>query len=72
MLEDLHRRLGGQHADVEHTGIFDEVVRVVAFVDRHGNLQRVAGDLNHRVDDAAVVDVVVIGGQDVKPVTYDK
>ena len=65
MLENEHWRFGGQHADVEHTGILDEVVRVVALVDRNGNLQGVARHLNHRVDNAAVVNVVIIGGQDV-------
>ena len=62
MLKDLHWCFGGQHADIEHTGILDEVVGVVALVDCHRNAQRVAGDLNHRVHNAAVVDVVVIGG----------
>ena len=42
---------------------------VVALVDRHSNLQGVARDLDHRVDDAAVVDVVVIGGQHIEAVT---
>ena len=42
---------------------------VVALVDRHRHLQRVASDLNHRVHNAAVVDVVVVGGQHVKAVT---
>ena len=69
VLEDLHRGLGGQHVDVEHARVLDELVRVVRLVHRHGNLQRIAGDLDHRVHDAAVVDVVVVGGQDVKPVT---
>ena len=69
MLKDLHRSLGGQHADVEDAGILDEVMRVVALVNSHGNPQGVAGDLNHRGHDAAVVDIVVIGGQDVKTVT---
>ena len=65
VLEDLHRGLRGQHRDVEHAGILDEVVGVVAFVDRHSDLQRVARDLGHRVHDATIVDVVVIGGQHV-------
>ena len=69
VFEDKHRRFSSQHADIEHTRVFDEVVRVVSLVDRHGDLQRVAGDLNHRVYDAAVVDVVVIGGQHIKAVT---
>ena len=70
MFEDLHRRLGGQHADVEDTGIFDKVMGVIALVDRHGNPQRVVRDLGYRIHDAAVVDVVVVGGQDIKAVTY--
>ena len=65
MLEDLHRCLSGQHADVKHAGVLDEVVGLVALVDRHRHLQGVARDLDHRVHDAAVVDVVVIGGQHV-------
>ena len=68
VLEDLHWRLGSQHADVEHAGVLDEVVGVVALVDRHCDLQGVARDLYHRVDDAAVVDVVVVGGQHIKAV----
>ena len=59
-----------QQADVEDAGILNEVMRVVALVNSHGNPQGVAGDLNHRVHDAAVVDVVVVGSQDVKTVTY--
>ena len=42
---------------------------VVALVDGDGHLQRVAGDLRHRVDDAAVVDAVIVGGKDVESVT---
>ena len=38
MLKDLHGCLGGQHADIEHTRVLDEVVRIVALVDRHSNL----------------------------------
>ena len=68
MLEDLHRRLGGQHADIEHTRVLDEVVGVVALVDGNGHLQGVTRDLNHRVHDATVVDVVVSGGQDIKTI----
>ena len=70
MLKDTHWRIGSQHGHIEHAGIFDKVVRVVTLVDRHGNLQGVARDLNHRVHDATVVDIVVIGGQDIKAVTY--
>ena len=69
VFEDLHRGLRGQHRDVEHAGILDKVVGIVALVDRHSNLQGVARDLDHRVDDAAVVDVVVIGGQHIEAVT---
>ena len=69
MLEDLHRCLCGQHTDVEHTRVLDEVVGVVALVDGNGHLQGVTRDLNHRVHDAAVVDVVVIGGKDIKSIT---
>ena len=38
MLKDLHGCLVGQHADIEHTRVLDEVVRIVALVDRHSNL----------------------------------
>ena len=38
MLKDHHGCLGGQHADIEHTRVLDEVVRIVALVDRHSNL----------------------------------
>ena len=68
MLKDEHWCLSGQHTDVEHTGILNEIMGVVALVDRHGNLQGVACDLDHRVYDTAVVDVVVIGGQHVETV----
>ena len=69
VLENLHRGLCGQHRDIEHAGILDEVVGVVALINRYSNLQWVARDLNHCVHDAAVVDVVVIGGQHIKAVT---
>ena len=70
MLKDLHRGLGGQHRNVKHARILDEVMRVVALVDRHSDLQGIAGDLRHRVHDAAVVNVVVVGSQDIESVTY--
>lgn len=69
VLENLHWGLRGQHRDIEHTGVLDEVVGVVSLVDRHSNLQGVARDLDYRVHNATVVDVVVIGGQHVKAVT---
>ena len=69
VFKDEHGRFGGQHADIEHTRVFDEVMCVVSFVDRHGDLQRVARDLNHRIDDAAIIDIVVIGRQDIETVT---
>jgi len=65
----LHRCLDGQHADVEDTGILNKIMSIVALVDRHSHLQRVASDLDHRVHDAAVVDVVVVGGQHIEAVT---
>ena len=69
MLEDEHRRLGGQHRNVEDARRFDEFVRIVSLVDRNDDLQRRTGDLQHRVHDAAVVDAIVAGGQDVKSIT---
>ena len=38
VLKDKHWCLSGQHTDVEHAGILNEVVGIVALVDRHGNL----------------------------------
>ena len=69
MFNDKHRGLGGQHRHVEYARALDELVRIVVFVDRHRHLQGIAGDLHHRVDDAAVVDVAVTGGQHIKTIT---
>ena len=68
VLKDFHRCLGGQHADIEHAGILDEVMGVVALVDRHGYLERVARDLDQSVHNATVVNVVIIGGQHIEAV----
>ena len=35
MLKNFHRRFSGQHRDIEHTRVLDEVMRIVSLVDRH-------------------------------------
>ena len=72
VFKHLKRCLRSQHIDIKHARVKNEVVRVVVLVHDNRQTQRIACHLLHRVDDAAVVDVVVVRRQDIKTVSYLK
>ena len=57
-----------KHRHIEGFRLHNHVVREIRFVHRHRDSVRLARDLRHRVDDAAVVLAAVLRRQNENPV----
>ena len=68
VLEHGKRRVLRQNGDIEHTGLFDHIAGVIAFIDGDADALGCVGLLHDGVDDAAVVLFAVARGENVKPV----